>query len=262
MPLIEPMLTGTRDRVQIAIDRLRNFEPKDGYYLAFSGGKDSVTILRLAEMAGVKFDAHYHITTVDPPELVRFIKTQHPDVERHRPEKTMFQLILHKHWPPMRKQRYCCEWLKEHGGDGRTVVQGVRWAESPRRKAQRKMVEICGRRDMRTVNPIIDWSDFDVWQFIRQEKVPYCALYDEGFTRLGCVLCPLGGHPQEEADRWPKIAKAYINTFDKLLALRASIGKSQRFETGQELFDWWIQRNVSKRPPDDQMTFDLTERNE
>jgi len=256
MPLIEPMLTGTRDRIQIAIDRLRNFEPPDGYYLAFSGGKDSVTILRLAEMAGVKFDAHYHVTTVDPPELVKFIKSEHPSVERHRPEMSMFRLILFKHWPPMRKQRYCCERLKEHGGDGRTIVQGVRWAESPRRKTQRKMVEICGRRDMRTVNPIIDWSDADVWEFIHQEQVPYCSLYDEGFKRLGCVLCPLGGHPELEAERWPQIAKAYISTFDRLLDVRAAIGKTQRFQTGQELFDWWIDRRPHKRPPDEQMTFD------
>jgi len=256
MPLIELMLTGIRDRVQIAIDRLRNFEPDEGYYLAFSGGKDSVTILRLAEMAGVKFDAHYNVTTVDPPELVQFIKKQHPDVERHRPEMTMFQLIRYKHWPPMRKQRYCCEWLKEKGGEGRFVVTGVRWAESPRRKLQRGMLEQCATKHTRTLNPIIDWSDADVWEFIRQEDVPYCSLYDEGFTRLGCVLCPLGSNQEKEAARWPKIATAYLNTFDRLIEIRKAIGKKQKFETGQELFDWWIGRMQSTNHPDEQMTFD------
>ena len=42
-----------------------------GYWLAFSGGKDSIVLHRLAEMAGVKFDAHYGLTTIDPPELVQ-----------------------------------------------------------------------------------------------------------------------------------------------------------------------------------------------
>ena len=69
-----------RDNVEQAIDILRMFEPKEGYYLAFSGGKDSQCVYHLAQLAGVKFDAHYSVTSVDPPELVRFIKTQYPDV--------------------------------------------------------------------------------------------------------------------------------------------------------------------------------------
>ena len=63
------------DMVEVAIERLKAFEPKEGYYLAFSGGKDSVTVKALADMAGVKYDAHYTVTSVDPPELVRFVKS-------------------------------------------------------------------------------------------------------------------------------------------------------------------------------------------
>lgn len=246
--LIENTLWGERDKVQIAIDRLRQFEPTDGYYLAFSGGKDSITIYRLAELAGVAFDAHYHVTTVDPPELVKFIREHYPDVPRERPEMTMFQLILYKKWPPMRRQRYCCEWLKEKGGDGRFVILGNRWAESPRRRMKRRLVELCGQRNMRTVNPIIDWSDADVWEFIRQEELEYCGLYDEGFKRLGCVLCPIGGYPEREAERWPKIAKAYVKTFDKMLAIRRLEERGSKFETGQEVFDWWTRRHTKPAP--------------
>ena len=64
-----------KDRVQQAIERLQTFEPEEGYYLAFSGGKDSVTVKALMDMAGVKYDAHYSVTSVDPPELVQFVKT-------------------------------------------------------------------------------------------------------------------------------------------------------------------------------------------
>lgn len=76
-----------RKKVQGSIDRIKRFDPlsfsgKDSYYLAFSGGKDSVVCKALLEMAGVKYDAHYRVTSVDPPELVRFIKKEHPDVER------------------------------------------------------------------------------------------------------------------------------------------------------------------------------------
>lgn len=122
------------DKVQTAIDRLKSFEPEEGYYLAFSGGKDSCCIKALADMAGVKYDAHYNATTVDPPQLVRFIIKYHPDVEIVKPEKPMRKLIEERLMPPTRLVRYCCEELKETGGKGRITVTGTRWAESLNRK--------------------------------------------------------------------------------------------------------------------------------
>lgn len=262
MTLHELTLFGTRDKVQIAIDRLRQFEPTDGYYLAFSGGKDSVTILRLAEMAGVKFDAHYNITTVDPPELVQFIKSQHPGVERHRPEMSMFRLVLQREnfMPPMRQARWCCEELKERGGEGRFVLTGIRWAESSNRQT-RQMVEQCVPLRKRMLHPIIDWSDADVWAFIRQESVPYCSLYDEGFDRLGCILCPNECNPnriQAQMDRWPQFVRAYVNTFDKLVLLRRKAGLKCTWADGQEMLDWWIDRVKRKRANPDQMALEAS----
>ena len=246
--LIENTLWGERDKVQIAIERLRQFEPEDGYYLAFSGGKDSITIYRLAEMAGVAFDAHYHVTTVDPPELVKFIKQHYPQVPRERPEMSMFRLILHKKWPPMRIQRYCCEWLKESGGAGRIVVTGIRWAESTQR-AKRQMIETCYADKTRTyLSPIIDWSDEDVWEFIHQKNLAYCSLYDEGFKRIGCILCPLASAPERDSARWPKFKRAYIKTFDRLIQVRRDAGLETTMQTGQEMFNWWTRRNTKPAP--------------
>ena len=54
--LKENTLFGVRDKVAEAIQRLQSFEPADGYYVAFSGGKDSQCIYHLCEMAGVKFE--------------------------------------------------------------------------------------------------------------------------------------------------------------------------------------------------------------
>lgn len=242
--LIEHTLWGPRDKVQVAIERLRQFEPEAGYYLAFSGGKDSITIYRLAQMAGVKFDAHYNITTVDPPELVRFIKGQYPEVERHRPEMSMWRLMYKKHFPPLRQRRYCCDVLKEGGGSGRSVVTGVRWAESPRRK-RRHLVETCFKDGTKTyINPVIDWLDEDVWEFIKTERISYCSLYDEGFPRLGCILCPMSAHPEKDAVRWPKYAAQYIRTFDKIIDWHLSRGKKMIWCSGEEMFAWWIKRNV------------------
>lgn len=128
-----------KDKVETSIARLQAFEPKEGYYVAFSGGKDSQCVYHLCKMAGVKFDAHYSVTSVDPPEMVRFIKANYPDVEfRRQYDKdgkpiTMWSLIQENKIPPTRRVRYCCENLKEPGGKGRVVVTGVRWAESANR---------------------------------------------------------------------------------------------------------------------------------
>ena len=119
--LITRHLFGVTDKVKNAIELLRTFEPPEGYYLAFSGGKDSVAIKALADMAGVKYDAHYNLTTVDPPELVNFIRKSYPDVITDMPKETMWQLIVDERVPPTRLMRYCCRALKERGG-GRAVL--------------------------------------------------------------------------------------------------------------------------------------------
>lgn len=140
-----------RTKVETAIKRLQSFEPPEGYFVAFSGGKDSQCIYHLCQMAGVKFDAHYSVTSVDPPELVHFIKRQYPDVIFDLPRYadgsriTMWTLIPKEGMPPTRIQRYCCQELKESGGEGRITVTGVRWEESARRKAAHDVASIKGK---------------------------------------------------------------------------------------------------------------------
>jgi len=138
MSLQEQTLFGVTDKVQKAIERLRAFEPPDGYFLAFSGGKDSQCIYHLAKEAGVKFEANFHMTSVDPPEVVSFVKKHYPDVILDRPPESMWRLIERKKTPPTRVIRYCCGVYKERIDNGRTVITGVRWDESARRKRHRQ----------------------------------------------------------------------------------------------------------------------------
>lgn len=268
MALIEETLFGTVDKVQIAIDRLKAFEPADGYWLAFSGGKDSVVIKRLAQMAGVKFEAHYSVTSVDPPELVRFIKDVHPDVSFDIPRYkdgtaiTMWNLIPKMGMPPTRLARYCCRALKESAGAGRVTITGVRWAESASRKRNqylvrigdkktqtvyndendesRRAVEQCYRTKRTLVNPIIDWSDEDVWEFIKKQSVPYCILYDHGYKRLGCIGCPMNSHAERELESYPKFKQAYTCAFDRMLKGFKIKKSDATWKTGEDVMDWWL----------------------
>lgn len=157
-----------RDKVDKAIQRLQTYEPKEGYYLCFSGGKDSCVIKALADMAGVKYDAHYSISSVDPPELVRFIKDAHPDViMEHARDKdgnivTMWNLIPKKKMPPTRIVRYCCAQLKETGGRGRLKVTGVRWAESARRKRSQSEVTVMDKKAKALIEKELSGEDFSL----------------------------------------------------------------------------------------------------
>jgi len=147
-----------RSKVEIAVDRIQYWCPPEGYHLAFSGGKDSCVIEWLAWMAGVHYTCHYAYTTVDPPEVMRFIRRYYPEAVWHRPKLSMWKLIEKKWVPPTRKRRYCCEHLKEYLGAGEFVLTGIRRAESSGR-SNREMVHTCMKnKTKKYLHPIIDWS--------------------------------------------------------------------------------------------------------
>ena len=279
-----------KDKVDKAILRLQTYEPPEGYYLCFSGGKDSVVIKALADMAGVKYDAHYSVTGIDPPELVQFIKEHHKDVIFEYPRYkdgtrvTMWNLIPKKSMPPTRLARYCCQYLKENGGEGRLKITGVRWAESVRRRKSHgevtfadkktkalvekelsemdflltpqggvalrldnrenaRMVEMCYKTHTTLVNPIIDWDTAEVWEFIKEYKIPYCDLYDQGYKRLGCIGCPMAGGKgqQREFERYPKFKNLYLVAFEKMLQNNKEKGVECSWTTVDEVYKWWVQ---------------------
>jgi phosphoadenosine phosphosulfate reductase len=98
-----------------AADVLRTFVPEDGskYWGCFSGGKDSVCIKEVARVAAVPVEWHYNLTTIDPPELVRFIRREHPDVIWEYPKMNFFKM-MEKRGFPTRLARWCCEIGRAH----------------------------------------------------------------------------------------------------------------------------------------------------
>ncbi len=243
--LLEHTLFGVRDKVAEAVQRIRGYADlagKDGYWLAYSGGKDSVVILELCKMACVKFEAHHSLTTIDPPELVQFVR-ETPEVVIDRPKLSFFQLVV-KNGFPLRHTRWCCAELKEGGGKGRLVITGVRWEESAKR-SKRRMFDVCYKgKGTRLLHPIIDWSESDVWAFIRYRSLRYCRLYDEGRKRLGCLFCPMQPTQQRIADleRYPKYANAFRKAFQRRWENRMLHNPDavSRHKDGYAMFDWWI----------------------
>lgn len=197
---------------QKAIEFIQEYEPDEGYFLGFSGGKDSVLLYDLAVKSGVKFEAYYSLMP-DPPELIKFIRENYPQIKILRPEFSFWHGV--ETWfPPHRNARWCCDYIKEKPSTKVPLTHrliGIRAEESPNRAKQGWF----NRRTKKRINyhPIFDWLEWEVWEYIETNKLSYCSLYDEGFSRLGCVVCPLRGYKEliKYKERWPK----YFKLFEK-----------------------------------------------
>ncbi len=215
----------------------------------------------------------YHIREVFRKQELKGVQCS---IDYHKQENgqilTMWNLIPRKLMPPTRVVRYCCSELKEGGNANRMIATGVRWSESTKRSLRspfevlknsadksvgitdekmlitdntetRKLFESCKLKAKTVVNPIIDWTDDDVWNFIQYEKIPVCKLYGCGYKRLGCLGCPLARKSQREREMhdYPKYRQAYIHAFDKMLEERKAKGKPVQWTCGEEVYHWWMQ---------------------
>ena len=223
-------------KVDFAIKLLQSI-PQDGdIELSYSGGKDSDVILELAKMAGIPYRAIYKNTTIDPIGTIAHAKEAGAEIIR--PEKTFFQLIREKGLPN-RFRRFCCESLKEYAICPRSI-QGIRRAESVKRAKNYKEPEICrtypGKKKVRVYLPILEWTDQDVEEFIKERNIKCHPLYykDGQFDvtqRLGCMGCPLASRKKriqvfKDNPRW---LKAWIRAGQKWYT-------SEKYQNGKAKF--------------------------
>jgi len=267
-----------QDPVGMSIDYLRQFEPEEGYWLANSYGKDSIVVEDLCKVAGVKYESHHCHTSADHPKLIYFGRKYYPDTIVDKSEWTMWNIIPVK-GVSTRIRRFCCSYLKERGGEGRFTITGVRKAESANRRKNRglletfaakkedkilfndndddrKIIEICAFKGKRVLNPIIHWSDEDVWNYIKSRNLPYCSLYDEGYKRLGCIGCPMSYNRVFELKQNPKYYNAYLRAFDRLIQNRLKTRESFRWKTAQDVMNWWIYEMPKQEPGQMELEFD------
>lgn len=104
----------------------------------------------------------------------------------------------------------------------------------------RRMVESCYRTRKTLVNPIIDWEEADVWEFLKGNNIPYCELYDKGKRRLGCIGCPMGTASAEELAEYPKYAEAYKRAFARMLEENTRKGIKRTWKDAEEVWRWWL----------------------
>lgn len=111
-----------------------------------------------------------------------------------------------------------------------------------------KFIEEAKKNNDLICSPIYEWTDIDVWDFIRGRNMDYNPLYDKGFTRVGCIGCPLSTEQVKELEMYPKYKENYIKAFDRMLKKRRSVGKDDitgkvslhRWMDGEAVYRWWI----------------------
>lgn len=246
-----------------------------------SGGKDSLVCREIARRAGIPYEVVHNLTTADAPETVYYVRDTFKKLEGQgircwvrRPvykgkPVTMWSLIPQKKFPPTRLQRYCCQVLKEESLKKRFITTGVRWAESVKRKnnrgifenfttdqtkrlilnndndEKRMLFESCAIKGKRICNPIIDWQDRDVWDYIRSERLPYNPLYDNGFYRVGCLGCPMAGKRRYREFRlYPTYKRAYLRAFKAMLEVIRKETIPTSWKDAQAVFDWWMEEGT------------------
>ena len=273
------------ERLRLAAEMSEAYYDGAPLIITTSGGKDSDVCIRLAEAAGINYEVQHSHTTADAPETVYHVRETFRKLEekgvkckinwptyKGKPV-TMWNLIPQKLMPPTRIARYCCAILKEQAGKDRMITTGVRWAESAKRKQNRaafeslaakkenrmlindndetrRLFEDCRLQAKRVCNPIIDWDDRDVWDYIEAEHIRTNPLYCEGFSRVGCIGCPMARKRAREIEfaRWPTYRRAYIRAFEKMLDVRKERGKMNGtwriVTTGEDVFNWWMEYDI------------------
>lgn len=252
------------------------------YFLCYSGGKDSDAIRILASLAGVKHDIVNNHTTVDAPETVRYIRTipniiiNYPEktmwqliVEKGMPPTRIVRYCCAELKERRGKGRVLITGVRKeesvmraaNGGlvkiigkpktvEKAAIEQGVEYKKNPKggiilnhdNAESRRFVEHCYRTTSTMVNPIIDWTHSDVWEFLHHYGCESNPLYQNGFCRVGCVGCPLGGvkSMKREFALYPKYKENYIRAFDRMIIRRKERGLPSVWNSGEECFTWWI----------------------
>ena len=231
---------------ETAIRFLRENEPPEGYFLGFSGGKDSVVCHDLCKIAGVKFAAYYSATGIDPPEVTRFIRRHYSGVVWKRPKLNFWAGILKKQFPT-KFRRWCCDELKKKPTRDvplKNRIMGIR-AEESNRRASRPNPDYNKRLKQWTFKPIFGWKSWEIWEYIERHKLAYCELYDQGFDRIGCVICPFLCRPNQgklnqHKARWPRQYAMFEKTMRKYFELK---GHKLREKTAEELLCNWYRGN-------------------
>lgn len=201
------------------------------------GGKDSTVVRELARKAGVT-DCYYVDTGLEFPETAAFVESLGIPLILHGPD---FQEGLRKNGLPTKDDRWCCEYLKlepvrqwrETRGEC-TTIQGNRWYESFARAGLPGVAVNPYYSGQLNLSPIRSWRALEVFLYIWWRELPLNPLYEQGFERVGCWMCPAMLESEYEVTR--ELHPEKISEWEKIIGRYA---KKEHISDAAMKCGWW-----------------------
>jgi phosphoadenylyl-sulfate reductase (thioredoxin) len=191
--------------------------------VAFSGGKDSLVALHLTiQSIGNDVKVIYSHTTVEFPETIRYVKRLADEwnfeLIMTKPKSSFFKVVKEVGWAT-HENRWCCKPYKEEPAYEiinqigiAAEITGTNRTESIYRRYLKPIMPPKKSPYLIRIHPIYDWNEAEVWEYIRENNLPYNPLYDMGYKRIGCWCCPLNG-----SSHYKKLRKTHPTLFNFLL---------------------------------------------
>ena len=273
------------------------------YYLCYSGGKDSDCIRILAQLAGVNHDIVHNLTTVDAPETVYYVRSiegvqiNSPElsmwqliVKKKFPPTRLARYCCEElkerggtgrikvtgvRWAESNMRKQNNDIIKIIGKPVTTKKEAekreISYRETPKggivlnddNAETRRFVEHCYRTTSTMINPVVNWTDEDVWEFLHHYGCRSNPLYQCGCTRIGCIGCPMqtfAGMKREFA-KYPKYRAMYVRTFDRMLEARREAGLTTdaSWSDGEHVMRWLVGDNPMQLTFSDIYGYELEE---
>ena len=227
----------------------------DIFYVAFSGGKDSVVALDIVQRAlpHNEFKVVFGNTDMEFPtttELVQKLsrKCSDEDIEFLEAASNM---TSKESWnifgPPARKVRWCCtvhktapviNMLSDKFANGKlrcVMITGVRGDESVSRSGYDEMSMGKKMAGQYSFHPILEWSSAEIYLYIYSQGLLLNDAYKYGFNRVGCIMCPNSSEKHEYIKRqcFPELVDEYCERITQNSAKDLSGDNAKIFlETG------------------------------
>jgi thioredoxin-dependent adenylylsulfate APS reductase len=196
---------------------LERFSPRIAISTAFQ--LDGVALIDMA----YRVDPEVRVFSVDtgrlPQEtfdLVEALRDRYPglDLTLLSPEAGHVQRMVAAHGPNLFREEVahrllCCQVrkvlpLQRHLAELDAWITGLRRDQWATRTNIRKVEIDHDHGAIVKLNPLAEWTEDEVWDYVRRNDVPYNALYDRGYTSIGCAPCTRAIAPGEaaRAGRW------------------------------------------------------------
>jgi phosphoadenosine phosphosulfate reductase len=152
-----------------------------------------------------------HKETLDVLDAVR--EQYGVDIEQYAPDTAAVEAYVNTHganafYESIELRKACCH-IRKVEPLNRALAGNKAWITGQRRAQSSTRNDLAVQEDdtahsMQKFNPLADWSEDDVWHYIRSNAVPYNALHDRGYPSIGCEPCTRAIQPGEDirAGRW------------------------------------------------------------